>query len=191
MYGRVRAGEGETAWNEWRRERDELFAAHPPSALEPAERAGFTGLAYYPYDWAWRVTGRVTPAPQAPAPLGHSGPGETPFRRVAAVDFEVGGHAGTLPLHWLESYGGGIFLPFRDATTGTGTYGGGRYLLDTAKGADLGHESDLIVLDFNYAYQPSCSYSARWSCPLPPPDATLGFAVQAGERTPGSPPVGP
>ncbi len=83
---------------------------------------------------------------------------------------------------WLDAYGGGVFLPFRDATNGRSTYGGGRYLLDTVKGADLGHEADQIVLDFNYSYHQSCVYSERWSCPLAPPANRLTFAVEAGER---------
>jgi len=42
-------------------------------------------------------------------------------------------------MYWLDGYAGGVFLPFRDASSGTETYGDGRYLLDTSKGADLGH----------------------------------------------------
>jgi uncharacterized protein (DUF1684 family) len=76
-----------------------------------------------------------------------------------------------------------LFLPFRDATNGTSTYGGGRYLLDTAKGADLGSVGDALVVDFNYAYHPSCFHSARWTCPLAPPRNTLAVAVEAGERS--------
>jgi hypothetical protein len=81
----------------------------------------------------------------------------------------------------MDTYGGGVFLPFRDATSGLHTYGGGRYLLDTAKGADLGHTGNLVVLDFNFAYHPSCVYSPRWSCPLPPAENTIALRVEAGE----------
>jgi hypothetical protein len=83
---------------------------------------------------------------------------------------------------WLNAYGGGVFVPFRDATNGAATYGGGRYLLDTVKGADLGHNGDAMVLDFNYAYHPSCVHSLQWSCPLAPPGNTLDIEVTAGER---------
>ena len=62
------------------------------------------------------------------------------------------------------------------------TYGGGRYLYDTIKGADLGVDETSIVLDFNYAYHPSCAYDERWSCPLAPAENRLDFAVEAGER---------
>jgi uncharacterized protein (DUF1684 family) len=89
-----------------------------------------------------------------------------------------------LSLFWLTGYGGGLFLPFRDATNGTQTYGAGRYLLDTAKGADLGSGSapGTIVIDFNFAYQPSCAFYPQWSCPLAPPENRLEQPIEAGER---------
>ena len=89
-----------------------------------------------------------------------------------------------LAVYWLEGYGGGIWLPFADATSGVDTYGGGRYLYDTIKGADLGVGEREMVLDFNYAYNPSCAYDDRWSCPLSPPENRLPFAVPAGEKLP-------
>jgi uncharacterized protein (DUF1684 family) len=91
---------------------------------------------------------------------------------------------GELTLYWLEGYGGGVWLPFQDATSGHETYGGGRYLLDTIKGADLGWDrSGRAVLDFNFAYNPSCAYSPRWVCPLSPPENRLPGRVTAGEKS--------
>ncbi len=87
-------------------------------------------------------------------------------------------------MYWFEGYGGGLWLPFSDASSGTETYGGGRYLYDTIKGADLGIAGSEILLDFNFAYNPSCAYDDRWSCPLSPPENRLPFAVNAGERIP-------
>ncbi|MFI5048843.1 MAG: DUF1684 domain-containing protein [Gaiellales bacterium] len=78
-------------------------------------------------------------------------------------------------------YGGGLFLPFGD---GDATYGGGRYLLDTVKGSDLGEADGGIVLDFNFAYNPSCAYDPRWTCPLSPLDSRLAIPVDAGELLP-------
>lgn len=86
-------------------------------------------------------------------------------------------------MYWLEAYGGGVFLPLADATSGHETYGGGRYLLDTVKGSDLGGEDGRLVLDFNFAYNPSCAYDPRWACPLTPPANRLGAGIRAGERT--------
>jgi len=101
-----------------------------------------------------------------------------PFVRFGAVDLPVG----TLEVFWLDAYSGGVFLPFRDATAGTTTYGGGRYLLDTAKSADLGSVGDELVLDFNFAYHPSCRYDPKWVCPLAPRSNRLTVPIEAGER---------
>jgi uncharacterized protein len=104
--------------------------------------------------------------------------GIVPFSRAGKVELPG---LGTLDVWWLESYGGGIFLPLRDATCGVTSYGGGRYLLDTVKGADLGEENGKLVVDLNFLYNPSCAYDARWECPLPPAGNVLSVPVAAGE----------
>jgi hypothetical protein len=104
--------------------------------------------------------------------------------RVGEVRFTVGTRQARLAVYWLEGYGGGIWLPFSDTTSGVETYGGGRYLYDTIKGADIGAGEREMMLDFNYAYNPSCAYDARWSCPLSPSENRLAIAVPAGERLP-------
>ncbi|HEY4606203.1 MAG TPA: DUF1684 domain-containing protein [Acidimicrobiia bacterium] len=181
MYRRVRErGPGPESWPGWVAERDVLFATHLQSPIE--DRSRFGGLPYFPYDPAWRTSGRFTPSDDEVATVDHSGDGSTRFVKIGAVEFEAAGNPGRLEVLWLDSYGGGIFLPFRDATNGGPTYGGGRYLLDTVKGADLGHAGDEIVLDFNFAFHPSCVHSERWSCPLAPPANRLPFPVEAGER---------
>lgn len=184
LYTEVRAaGGGEEAWRRWRAGRDLLFGRHPQSALSAEARRRFGGLPYFPYEAAWRCAARVEPAEVAAASLAHSGAGDTAFRQFGRARFSLPG-AGevTLALFWLDSYGGGVFLPFRDATNGKTTYGGGRYLLDTAKGADLGHGATTLTLDFNYSYHPSCAHDERWSCPLAPAENILPVAVEAGER---------
>jgi uncharacterized protein (DUF1684 family) len=103
-----------------------------------------------------------------------------PFARTAGLRQRLGDE---LTLYWIGGYGGGVFLPFKDATSGRETYGGGRYLLDTIKSADLGTTADgAVILDFNFAYNPSCAYSDRWTCPLAPAANQLPAAVRAGER---------
>src|SRR5919199_1840530 len=142
LYADVRAapspGEGHELW---RAGRDRLFAEHPDSPLEPADRARFARL-----------------------------PG-----------------LGDLDVWWLESYGGGVFVPVRDPAQDT--YGGGRYLLDTVKGADLGGDAAAghLVLDLNFAYNPSCAYSPAWTCPLAPAGNTLTVPLTGGERYPNDP----
>jgi hypothetical protein len=124
-----------------------------------------------------------------------------PMRRAATLRCSLAGAPVELTVYWVDVYGGGLFLPFRDATTGRETYGAGRYLCDTVKGSELirldardddpelgmslsmGYAGGPVLVDFNYAYNPSCSYDVRWLCPLSPPENTLPVAVQAGERT--------
>jgi uncharacterized protein (DUF1684 family) len=119
-------------------------------------------------------------APTTAAPLFATSITGEDFRleRIGRVRLPVG----DLEVYWIDVYGGGVFIPFRDATAGTETYGAGRYLIDTVKGADLGGSGDRLVLDFNYAFHPSCAYDPRWSCPLAPPANHLAVPVRAGER---------
>jgi uncharacterized protein (DUF1684 family) len=170
-------------WDLYRARRDHLFRSHPQTPLSPAQLEGFCSLDYYPYDPAWRVIGiadtdveRETFSVELPAE------GQMRYTRVARLRFAVQEQPGELSLFWIEGYGGGLFLPFRDATNSRETYGGGRYLYDTIKGADLGASPEEIVLDFNYAYNPSCAYNDQWVCPLAPQENRLPFAVEAGEN---------
>jgi len=130
------------------------------------------------------VLAEVEPRPAESRQIASSGPEEIAFDRIAVARFELDGTPLELELYWLAGYGGGLFVPFRDATSGTETYGGGRYLLDTVKGPDLGMDGDRLVLDFNFAYNPSCSYDPRWVCPLSPPANRLPIAIRGGERMP-------
>lgn len=181
LYAKARAGgPGKETWLQWCADRDALFAGHGQSPIE--DRTGFTSLPYFDYDPSMRVIARLTPDDEHPVDVGHSDEGTTQFLNAGRLQFELGDTAHTLTALWLNTYGGGLFLPFRDNTNGETTYGGGRYLLDTAKGADLGHDGELVTLDFNYAYHPSCVHSPRWSCPLAPPDNHLELEVRAGER---------
>jgi len=183
LYAEVRAAaDPEQGWGLWRATRDELFRSHPQSPLPEAARAGFAGLDYFDYDPAFRVTAALADLDAAPLPVEASGGGTLLFRPLARASFRLAGEPLALELYWLEGYGGGAFLPIRDATSGSETYGGGRYILDTVKGADLGGGKDTLVLDFNFAYNPSCSYDPGWVCPLTPPANRLAVRVAAGER---------
>jgi uncharacterized protein len=186
LYAEVRGSpDPAAAWWRWREVRDHLFGTHPQSPVPPAERAGFRGLPYYDYDPAYRVPAVVEAAPAETYDIATSGEpgGSYRFTRFGLARFELAGEPLALELYWLEGYGGGLFVPFRDATGGHETYGAGRYLLDTVKGSDLGaSEHGGIVFDFNFAYNPSCSYDPGWVCPLAPPPNRLAVAVLAGER---------
>jgi uncharacterized protein (DUF1684 family) len=183
LYAEVRAADDpRSAWDLWRRTRDRLFSDHPQSPLAPERLARFGGLSYHPYDPDARVTAEVVlTAPQTLEIATSTGPPYR-FRRFAVAHFALGADDLELPLYWLEGYGGGVFVPFADRTSGRTTYGAGRYLIDTIKGADLGSAESRLVLDFNFAYNPSCAYNPVWTCPLAPPANRLATEVRAGER---------
>ena len=184
----------EAARDSWRNARDELFRSHPQTPLPVSERARFGGLSYFDYDPAYRMTAVLEQADQARVPdspfgtglvqLPTSGSEPFSFHRIGRVRLSGPLAGESLPVFWMEGYAGGLFLPFRDATSGTETYAAGRYLLDTVKGADQGGSPERreLVLDFNLAYHPSCTYDPKWNCPLAPPEARLSVAVPAGER---------
>jgi uncharacterized protein (DUF1684 family) len=186
MYRLVRSlGTGAPeAHAHFRRVRDELFQTHTQSPLDEQQKATFTGLTYSDYDPAFRVVGRVdTSVEPVSFELDLGEDGLVTLKQFGQVSFEVPTGSGTLGLFWIAGYGGGFFLPFRDTTNSVQTYGGGRYLYDTIKGADLGAALDELVLDFNYAYHPSCHYDPRWACPLAPPQNKLDFPIPIGEMT--------
>jgi uncharacterized protein (DUF1684 family) len=160
----------------WSAVRDRLFAEHPESPIVVGD--GFRGLPVGDYDPAWRVTARLEPAAPQRVEVPTSTDGLVPFERVGVLRTPWG----TLDAWWLDSYGGGLWIPVRDAGSGTLSYGGGRYLYDTVKGADLGTTlDDELVLDLNFLYAPSCAHDPRWSCPLAPPGNVLDVVVPVGE----------
>lgn len=185
LYASIRAEpDPQRGWIRWRAVRDGLFRDHPQSPIEPGGR--FEGLSVFPYDPAlvFHVKhSAITDAPVETFQAGADGQvSMQPFARTQGLQSMLGGE---LTLYWLLGYGGGVFLPFADATSGRETYGAGRYLLDTIKGADLGSTPDgRTVLDFNFAYNPSCAYSPRYLCPLAPQGNRLPLPVRAGERAP-------
>jgi uncharacterized protein len=183
LYSAARRLPPEEGWRLWRETRDWLFAAHPQTPLGAATRDAFRGIEHFPYDPALRFEADLAPA-EGGSVLIDAGPDGvialTPFAVTRGLAAPLGSE---LTLYWIGGYGGGVFLPFRDATSGAETYGGGRYLLDTIKGADLGQAAGgEAILDFNFAYNPSCAYDARWLCPLAPPENRLPAAVRAGEK---------
>jgi hypothetical protein len=179
LYADVRAlSDPAAAHRHWRTGRDELFRSHPQSPLGPGHPLRASGLPYWPYDPALRFTVPLQPAAAVRLDVETVDDGTIHLDRIGRVEVLDA----TLDVWWLAQYGGGLFVPVRDATAGTETYGGGRYLLDTAKGADLGGADGALVLDLNFAYHPSCRYDPRWQCPLAPEGNRLDGAVRAGER---------
>ena len=167
--------------------RNALFATHPQSALDEEQRKQFEGLRYFPYNPALSVTASVeTTIEPALLTVAMNAEESMTMTKVARLHFTVEGQEVGLSLYWLNIYGGGLFLPFRDTTSPAESYGGGRYLFDTIKGSDFlpvpgFSEKERIVLDFNYAYNPSCAYNYKWVCPLAPLENRLHVPIRAGE----------
>ena len=180
LYAEVRDlsanGQAEEAHDRWRTMRDHLFGSHPASPV--TDQSGFAGLPTAAYDPAWRLTAEVDPGDGHRIVVPTGTDGEVGFVRVGTVDLD---RVGRLDVWWHSGYGGGLFLPLRDGLAGSRTYGGGRYLLDTAKGADLGREGTRIVVDLNFAYNPSCAYDPMWACPLAQPGNVTDVEVPVGE----------
>jgi uncharacterized protein len=213
LYAHVRSlatSDPEAAWTAWRTERERLFRSHPQSPLPPGERPAFRAR-HWPYDNRLRfevpvldgdarvpgATAATTIGPFPPGSWAMGAPGRSAivalpnsgqavlaFQRVGRVELPLQDGTGALSLYWMAGYAGGLFLPFRDRTSGSATYAAGRYLLDTAKGADLGGDpaAGTLIVDLNFAYHPSCAFDPRWACPLAPPENRLTQAIEAGER---------
>ena len=188
LYASVRAAGDPAVGHElWRTGRDRLFSAHSATPLLPDDRGVFVGLPVAPYDPAWRFELEILETEPERLDLETGTDGVVPFERLGRV--EAPG-VGSLDVWRLTSYGGGIFLPVKDALAGAsgGTYGGGRYLLDTVKGADLGpgRHPESLVIDFNFAYNPSCAYDPAWACPLAQAGNTVPVEIPVGERYSGA-----
>jgi hypothetical protein len=180
------------AWQLWKLEREALFREHSQSPLPVGDRARFKAL-HWGYDARLAFEVPMEPEPAvgadtvglAPAlELPNSGADTLSFRRIGSVALPFRDGPRRLSVFWMAGYSGGVFLPFRDATNGTETYGAGRYLVDSAKSADLGGDAGrgTLICDFNFSFQPSCAFDPQWACPLAPPENRLDIPIRAGER---------
>lgn len=182
LYADVRASPSPQKGHElWRTGRDKLFRDHPQSPLENGDSLRDSGLPYWPYDPDLRFTSALTPPKASGSITVPSGDGDIRMVLIGHVHLP-GDIDADLDVWWLDQYAGGLFLPLRDGTAGTGSYGGGRYLLDSAKGAELGVQGGELVLDLNFLYHPSCRYSPEWSCPLAPAGNLVSAEIRAGEK---------
>jgi uncharacterized protein (DUF1684 family) len=185
IYAEVREAADPAAGHRlWQDARNELLATHPQSPVPAAERAAFTGVPVAPYDPRLRFRAALdTDVEPRRIEVSTGTDGVVPFDRAGIVHLPG---VGDLDVWWLASYGGGIFVPVRDTRKDGATYPGGRYVLDTVKGADLGGAGGYVVIDLNFAYNPSCAYDPAWSCPLAPPGNVVAVPVTAGELMRGS-----
>lgn len=185
LYAAVRAEQNpEAAWSLWRDGRNQMFHDHPQSPIAVERRTTYKEIPLYDYDPSWRLLVATEPMVDEHALAADGGNDGTirmhTFARTLGLRDKLGQE---LTLYWIDGYGGGIFLPFKDTTAGSETYLGGRYLLDGIKGADLGETRDgRMVLDFNFCYHPSCCHSPAWVCPLAPVENHVRTAIRAGEK---------
>ena len=163
------------AVEQFRKAKDDSFRRDRQSPLTPAQRRHFQGLCYYPYNPALRLE----------LPLDRNVPNGTvrmetstrevqEYRRAGKIHFDLDGRAAELTIY--QSPSGDLFLPVRDATSGKDTYGAGRYL------TPIQLDTQTVIVDFNYLYNPYCAYSDAWSCPLPPLENWLRLPIEAGEQ---------
>ena len=189
LYAEIRANnqtseQRKQMWEHFRQVKDQLFWNHPMTPLMPEQQSLTDTAPFFEYDSDYAVWGKFnTDVLQYTLDTQLAADGEFAYTRVAEIDFELKGEANLLNMYWIDGYGGALYLPFGDSTNGKETYGGGRYLYDAIKGADLGSNGDQILLDFNFAYNPSCAYNHLWSCPLPPAENKLLIPILAGEKS--------
>jgi uncharacterized protein (DUF1684 family) len=184
LYAEVRAEpDAIAAHDHWRKSRDDLLRTHPESPIPESARASYPGAPVAAYDPLLRfevdIVTDVPPKQMLKVVTGDAG--IVQFDCIGCVHLPGGG---SLDVWWVACYGGGVFVPVKDASAGSATYGGGRYIIDTTKGADLGGSDGRLVLDFNFAYNPSCAYDPAWACPLAPAGNTLARPLLAGELMP-------
>ncbi len=174
----------EDAIAQYRADKDAYFGSGKGSPIPEQERAAFTGLPYFPIDEAYIVEDLVLEPYTGTEPVRFEIPTTDgrlrPAERAGVFRFTLGGGERALTAYRLAGSDGALheslFVPFLDATSGTESYGAGRYL-------DLESEEDgTWTLDFNLAYHPSCVYDPRFSCPLTPTENRLSIRVEAGER---------
>ena len=159
---------------EHRKAKDEFFATSHHSPLDHHQRQGFSGLAYFDPDPGLVYELSLEPSDGAEITVQTSDGQERGYRRIGNVKFEVDGHQANLALYSTGQPG--LFIPFRDSTSGKSTYGAGRYLdIDPS-------EDGTVTIDFNLAYNPYCVYNDAYSCPLPPIENWLKVPIEAGER---------
>jgi len=188
LYRQVRGtADPHGAHDLWVDTRNELLASHPESPVPPTARPTFAGVEVAPYDAGLRFQLEVDPdVSPLRLSVATGTDGTVVLERIGVLHLPA---LGDLDVWWVATYGGGLFVPVKDGLAGAGTYGGGRYLIDTVKGADLGGEGRWLVVDLNFAYNPSCAYDPAWACPLAPAGNVLASPLWAGELS--GPPAAP
>ncbi len=164
-----------------RREKDGFLGQYWQSPIPPQGRAEFKGLDYYPPGPDLRFELELCEhEDKKTMRMAYTKGEEQDFVRWGEFRFEIGDEECVLQAYKSDAEEEQLFVPFRDATSGQETYGGGRYIdLDAARDRST---DGKWVLDFNRAYNPWCVYSEDYTCPFVPQENLLAVAVRAGEK---------
>jgi uncharacterized protein (DUF1684 family) len=166
----------------FRQEIDAFMKSHPQSPLDHNVRDDFVGLAYFDKNSELILEVEVDRFDDdEPLVTMQTSTGATQdYRRWGRFKFEIDGETASLVIY-SDPSGREFFMPFKDATNGTETYGAGRYMDSHRPGMEM-QARDRFEIDFNYAYNPYCAYSPYFSCPLPPSENWLNVPIRAGEK---------
>ena len=170
----------------FQKELNQEFCSPKESPLSAEERRAFKTLPYYPVDYRYYVVARLVRDPTSQMmPMVTTTARQPLGRKYGDLFFTIAGQPLKLTVYQSQDitgkpgYSDYLLLAFADLTNGHGSYGGGRILDLRIPAAG----SNTILLDFNRAYNPSCAYSPRYSCPVPPPENRLSVAIPAGVRS--------
>ena len=165
-----------SALDQMRRMKDQSFATDPYSPIPPEDRGTFSGLDYFPENEALSFIVEIDELAQQNTITIQTSTGDAvTYNQFGQAKFTIEGQVQHLTVYQSpEHYE--LFLPFMDGTTGTESYGGGRYVDVQPLGGNK------YEIDFNHAYNPFCAYSPQWSCPIPPAENRLQVRIEAGEK---------
>jgi uncharacterized protein len=153
------------------------------SPLEKKARRKLKRINYYPIDLSYRVVAKFVKTETPDLFKMKTTTTRLPdYRKYGEVHFSLAGVDYKLNVYQspevtrMPQFKDHLFLPFTDLTNGDETYEVGRYI-------DLKiPSSEEVVVDFNLAYNPYCSYNHDYSCPIPPAENALPIEVKAGEK---------
>ncbi|WP_459453475.1 DUF1684 domain-containing protein [Aquirufa sp. Wall-65K1] len=141
------------------------------------DKESFIGLHYFPYESAWKIEFELEKNKQVEKismPMSDGTKEEIIY--IGDIKAQINGQNVRLKLYQHDN--GDFFLPFKDKTAPTETYGGGRYL-DIPL---INLNGKILKADFNLAYFPFCAYNPEYACPVPPASNQLNFRIPAGEK---------
>jgi uncharacterized protein len=134
-------------------------------------RRDFTGCKWYPVRSEYLIEAKfVAEATQVAVPSVIGVTQDLPS--PGYVEFELNGERVRLrPTGTLDK----LFFVFRDGTSGRTTYGASRFLYSSVQ------ENGMVLLDFNKAYNPPCTFTPYATCSLPTRENRIKVSIEAGE----------